>query len=94
MAILAEGADDHKATGRSSIRVNGVERCPMQRGHNVVVLDSAGNFVMATHFDTADPSKGEGVKMAKFLDTLPQERMVLIATQGTTGDKWFNLVNN
>ncbi|KAK3704830.1 hypothetical protein QZH41_005032 [Actinostola sp. cb2023] len=85
IAIIAEGADDPNATGRTSIKVNGVERSPLQRGHNVVILDNAGHFIMATHFDTADSSKGEGVKMARFIENLPQERMVLMATQGTTG---------
>ena len=82
---MAEGEDDPNGTGRTSIRVNGVERSPMQRGHNIVILDNAGNFVMAANFDTADPSKGEGVKMAQFISTLPEERLVLIGTQGTTG---------
>ena len=85
VAIVAEGEDDPKGTGRTSIKVNGIERSPMQRGHNVVVLDSDRNFIMAANFDTADPSKGEGVKMANFLQQLPQERIVLIGTQGTTG---------
>lgn len=85
VAIVAEGEDDPKGTGRTSINVNGIERSPMQRGHNVVVLDSDRNFVTAANFDTADPSKGEGARMAKFLQQLPQERIVLIGTQGTTG---------
>ena len=88
VAIVAEGEDDPKGTGRTSIKVNGIERSPMLRGHNVVVLDSDRNFIMAANFDTADPSKGEGVKMAKFLQELPQERIVLIGTQGTTGKYW------
>jgi len=41
---------------------------------------------MAANFDTADSSKGEGVKMANFLQQLPQERIVLIGTQGSTGE--------
>ncbi|KAJ7385581.1 Catenin alpha-1 [Desmophyllum pertusum] len=85
VAIVAEGEDDPKGTGRTSIKVNGIERSPMQRGHNVVVLDSDRNFIMAANFDTADSTKGEGVRMAKFLTQLPQERIVLIGTQGTTG---------
>lgn len=85
VAIIAEGEDDPKGTGRTSIKVNGVERSPMLRGHNVVILDGGLNFIMAANFDTADPSKGEGVKMAQFLQQLPQERVVLIGTQGTTG---------
>ncbi|XP_031564401.1 catenin alpha-2-like [Actinia tenebrosa] len=85
VAIVAEGADDPNATGRTSVKVNGVERSPLQRGHNVVILDNAGNFIMATHFDTADTTKGEGVKMARFIENIPKERMVLMATQGTTG---------
>ena len=87
--IVAEGEDDPKATGRTSIKVNGIERSPMMRGHNIVVLDSDRNFIMAANFDTADSTKGEGVKMAKFLQQLPQERIVLIGTQGTTGGYWF-----
>lgn len=85
VAIVAEGEDDPKGTGRTSIKVNSIERSPMQRGHNVVVLDSDKNFIMAANFDTADSTKGEGVRMAKFLTQLPQERIVLIGTQGTTG---------
>ncbi|PFX19617.1 Catenin alpha-2 [Stylophora pistillata] len=85
VAIVATGEDDPKGTGRTSIKVNGIERSPMLRGHNIVVLDSDRNFIVAANFDTADPSKGEGVKMAKFLQQLPQERIVLIGTQGTTG---------
>ena len=85
IAIVAEGEDDPKGTGRTSIKVNGIERSPMMRGHNIVILDSDRNFIMAANFDTADSSKGEGVKMAKFLQQLPQERIVLIGTQGTTG---------
>lgn len=88
--IVAEGEDDPKATGRTSIKVNGIERSPMMRGHNIVVLDSDRNFIMAANFDTADSTKGEGVKMATFLQQLPQERIVLIGTQGTTGGfYWF-----
>ena len=86
VAIVATGEDDPKGTGRTSIKVNGIERSPMQRGHNIVILDSDRNFIMAANFDTADPSKGEGAKMAKFLQQLPQERIVLIGTQGTTGE--------
>lgn len=85
VAIVAEGEDDPKGTGRTSIKVNGIERSPKLRGHNIVVLDSEKNFVMAANFDTADSSKGEGVKMANFLQQLPQERIVLIGTQGSTG---------
>ena len=86
VAIVAEGEDDPKGTGRTSIKVNGIERSPKLRGHNIVVLDSERNFVMAANFDTADSSKGEGVKMANFLQQLPQERIVLIGTQGSTGE--------
>ena len=85
MTIVAEGEDDPKGTGRTSIKVNGIERSPMLRGHNIVILDSDRNFIMAANFDTADSSKGEGEKMATFLQQLPQERIVLIGTQGSTG---------
>ena len=53
------------------------------RGHNLVVLDDSGNFVTSASFDTGDASRDEGSAMARFLDGLPNERIVLIATQDT-----------
>ncbi len=59
----------------------------MQRGFNVVILDSAGNYLVSKHFDTADPTRGmsEGQKMAQFLDDLPSERMVCVSSLEATG---------
>jgi hypothetical protein len=85
IVIRAEGSDDPDKQGHCSIRVNGVDRSARVRGHNLVVLDDSGNFITSKSFDTGDTSKDEGSAMAKFLDNLPNERIVLIATQDTKG---------
>lgn len=69
--------------GVASIKVNGVEYCHKRVGHNVVVLDPAGEFVASENFDTTAPEGG--VAMGKFLDELPEDHIVLVATQETTG---------
>ena len=83
--IRAEGSDDPDKQGYCSIKVNGVDRSSRVRGHNVVILDDSGNFVTSKSFDTGDASRDEGSAMASFLDCLPNERIVLIATQDTKG---------
>ncbi|XP_028414979.1 catenin alpha-2-like [Dendronephthya gigantea] len=85
IVIRAEGSDDPDKQGHCSIKVNGVERSLKLRGHNLVVLDDSGNFVTSGTFDTGDTSRDEGRAMARFLDGLPNERIVLIATQDTKG---------
>lgn len=67
----------------ASIKVNGVEYCHKRLGHNVVVLDPAGQFVASRNFDTSTPEGG--IAMGRFLDELPEDHVVLIATQETTG---------
>ena len=59
----------------------------MSRGMNIVILDAAGNYLMSRNFDTADPvhGRGEGEKMAQFLDDLPSERMVCVSSLEATG---------
>jgi hypothetical protein len=69
--------------GVASIKVNGVEYCHKKTGHNVVVLDPAGQFVASRNFDTT--TQEGGVAMGRFLDELPEDHIVLIATQETTG---------
>lgn len=86
IVIRAEGSDDPDKLGYCSIKVNGVERSSKTRGHNLVVLDDSGNFVTSRSFDTGDTSRDEGSAMARFLDGLPNERIVLIATQDTKGE--------
>ena len=89
IVIRAEGSDDPDKQGHCSIKVNGVERSLKLRGHNLVVLDDGGNFVTSGTFDTGDTSRDEGSAMARFLDGLPNERIVLIATQDTKGEtRW------
>ena len=85
IVLRAEGSDDPDKQGFCSIKVNGVERSAKLRGHNIVVLDDSGNFVTSKSFDTGDTSMDEGSAMARFLDGLPNERIVLIATQDTKG---------
>ncbi len=87
MEISSEGIDDPGFSRIASIKINGIERSPMQRGFNVVILDSAGNYLVSKHFDTADPTRGmsEGQKMAQFLDDLPSERMVCVSSLEATG---------
>ncbi|CAB4026103.1 catenin alpha-2-like [Paramuricea clavata] len=85
IVIRAEGSDDPDKQGYCSIKVNGVERSSRTRGHNLVVLDDSGNFITSSSFDTGDASKDEGIAMARFLDGLPNERIVLISTQDTKG---------
>ena len=89
LVIRAEGSDDPDKQGYCSIKVNGVERSSKFRGHNVVILDDSGNFVTSQSFDTGDTSRDEGAAMARFLDGLPNERIVLIATQDTKGEESF-----
>ena len=80
--IRASGGDDIGGMGVASIKVNGVEYCHKRLGHNVVVLDPAGQFVATRNFDTTQEG---GVAMGRFLDELPEDHIVLIATQETTG---------
>ena len=81
--VHSEAADDPDCSIQSSIMVNGIEYCPMKRGHNVVVLDQIGSVVSAHAFDTTEPA--EGTRMSKFLDDIPADHVVLIAVQDTTG---------
>ena len=81
--IRASGGDDIGGMGVASIKVNGVEYCHKRLGHNVVVLDPAGQFVATRNFDTT--TQEGGVAMGRFLDELPEDHIVLIATQETTG---------
>ena len=87
MEISSEGLDDPGYARIASIKINGIERSPMVRGMNVVILDAAGNYLMSKNFDTADPTRGrsEGQKMAQFLDDLPSERMVCVSSLEATG---------
>lgn len=85
LVLRGEGSDDPDRLGYCSIKVNGVERSSRLRGHNVVVLDDSGDFVTSKAFDTGDASKNEGSAMTRFLDGLPNERIVLIATQDSKG---------
>ena len=89
IVLRGEGSDDPNKLGYCSIKVNGVERSMKHRGHNVVVLDDSGNFVTSKCFDTGDASKNEGVEMQRFLDGLPNERIVLFATQDTKGMQYY-----
>ena len=85
--ISSEGMDDPGYARIASIKINGIERSPMSRGMNIVILDAAGNYLMSRNFDTADPMRGraEGEKMAQFLDDLPSERMVCVSSLEATG---------
>ena len=91
--IRAEGCEDHPYMRISSVKVNSIERSPMGRGMNVVILDSAGNYLMSKNFDTADPyhAIGEGKRMSKFLDELPSERLVCVASLESVGKSLFLL---
>ena len=80
--MRAEGGEDEGGMGVSSIKVNGVEHCPRKVGHNVVVLDPIGEVVAAKNFNT---NAGEGPAMKQFLDQLPEDHVVLVATQGVNG---------
>ena len=80
--VRGEGGDDEGGMGTASIRVNGQEYCPKKRGHNVVVLDPCGEVVAAKVFNTN--SAYEARAMAQFLDGLPEDHVVLSATQDTT----------
>lgn len=86
--VSSEGIDDPGYARIASIKINGIERSPMARGMNVVILDAAGNYLMSKNFDTADPSRGraEGKKMAQFLDDLPSERMVCVSSLEAPGN--------
>jgi len=81
--VHSEAIDDPGCKGKSHIVVNGVDYCPHKSGHNVVVLDQCGNTVKQQAFDTT--LHREGVAMAKFLDEIPEDHVVLIAVQGTGG---------
>lgn len=80
--VRAEGGEDEGGMGVSSIKVNGVEHCPRKVGHNVVVLDPVGEVVASKNFNT---NAGEGVAMGQFLNQLPEDHVVLVATQGING---------
>ena len=79
--MRAEGGEDEGGMGVSSIKVNGVEHCPKKPGHNIVVLDPIGEVYAARNFNT---NAGEGTAMGQFLDQLPEDHVVLVATQGLT----------
>lgn len=80
--VRAEGGEDEGGMGVSSIKINGVEHCPRKVGHNVVVLDLVGDVVAAKNFNT---NSGEGPAMKQFLDQLPEDHVVLVASQGISG---------
>lgn len=79
--MRAEGGEDEGGMGVASIKVNGVEHCPKKPGHNIVVLDPIGDIYAARNFNT---NSGEGAAMGQFLDDLPEDHVVLVATQGLT----------
>ena len=79
--VLADGGEDEGGIGEASIKVNGVDYCPKKPGHNIVVLDPTGEVVVAKNFNT---NAGQGAAMGQFLDEIPEEHVVLIATQGVT----------
>lgn len=85
--LHSEGRDDVEHECLASIKVNDIERSPMGRGMNVVVLDSAGNYLISKNFDTADPEHAisEGVRMSKFLNELPDDRIVCVASGENVG---------
>lgn len=87
VSIHAEGCEDEEYERISSIKINTIERSPMGRGMNVVVLDDAGNFLLSKNFDTADPSHAinEGKRMSRFLQELPEQRIVAIASLESVG---------
>ena len=80
--VLADGGEDEGGVGVATIEVNGVDYCTKKPGHNVVVLDPTGEVVVAKNFNT---NAGQGKAMAQFLDEIPEEHVVLIATQGVNG---------
>ena len=91
--MRAEGGEDEGGMGVSSIKVNGVEHCPRKPGHNVVVLDPIGDVYAVRNFNT---NSGEGPAMGQFLNQLPEDHVVLVATQELTsreqgkGSSWRN----
>ena len=87
VSIQAEGCEDVPYERISSIKINSIERSPTGRGMNVVVLDKAGNYLLSKNFDTADPyhAVNEGKRMARFLDGLPNEQIVAIASLESVG---------
>ena len=80
--VRAEGGEDEGGMGTASIKVNGVEHCPRKVGHNVVVLDPSGDVCAVKNFNT---NAGEGPALGQFLDQLPEDHVVLVATQGVNG---------
>ena len=88
--VRAEGGEDEGGMGVSSIKVNGVEHCPRKVGHNVVVLDPIGDVVAAKNFNT---NAGEGPALGQFLDQLPEDHVVLVATQGVNGREQGMLID-
>ena len=76
--MRAEGGEDEGGMGVSSIKVNGVEHCPRKPGHNVVVLDPIGDVYAVRNFNT---NAGEGPAMGQFFNQLPEDHVVLVATQ-------------
>ncbi|XP_057306663.1 catenin alpha-2-like isoform X2 [Hydractinia symbiolongicarpus] len=92
--INSEGAEDEPYLRNASIKVNGIERCPVGRGMNIVLLDNAGNYLMSKNFDTADPQIGpsEGYKMKLFLDNLPNGRIVCLSSLENVGDGMKEIV--
>jgi hypothetical protein len=81
-ALRGEGGDDEGGLGRASMQVNGVEYCPNKPGHNIIVLDPTGEIVHVKNFNT---NAGEGPDMARFLEELPDDHVVLVATNNVTG---------
>ncbi|XP_068694508.1 uncharacterized protein [Montipora foliosa] len=83
--IRSEGCNDPgKTTGTCGIAyiyVNGVDKSPHTRGHNVVILDArTGAVVGARAFDTlVDSSSGNN--LANYLDSFVGDYIVLVAIQ-------------
>ena len=86
--IHSEGSEDTDFQGIGSVKINTIERSLAGRGSNVVVLDKAGNYLASKTFDTCHPQHGanEGKRMGKFLQDLPVERIVAIATKDNCGE--------
>ena len=87
--VRAEGGEDEGGMGTASIKVNGVEHCPRKVGHNVVVLDPSGDVCAVKNFNT---NAGEGPALGQFLDQLPEDHVVLVATQGVNGKEQGEIV--
>ncbi|KAL9983546.1 hypothetical protein ACROYT_G005734 [Oculina patagonica] len=72
--------------GNSIIEVNGKDYCKKSRGHNIVTVYANGSIHASEGFDTYESSQAVA-EMKGFIDSLPDNLIVLIAVHDSTSSR-------